>query len=677
MILAGLLAAAVLNYSFRHGRLSVHPTFDDIGYMASGMERVEQFYEGGMRNVIRYYIQGPPHSPYSEMLAFAAFLLFGAADWAPYIANVPLAFCFFLAANHWLAGLKRWQRVLCLVLLGGVPFMAMSIHEFRPDHAVALATAAGIFAALGAPFLRSNRRHKLAIGALFGLAMLFKPPVFPQTIVLFAASLVLATLCDCLIARERVDMRRILLAWLTCLIPFVLIPLPHYWVNWHNIIAYIHEILYGHYKDSYRLHAGLKDHLLYYFTGRGGQIMLGRHLLLLLGIVGVAAVVVLARRRRAEIIRGCTIWTAVTLSAAIAVVNMTKSEYFGLTFDILLALWAVYSLALMLRIEAQSSRRLPWASAVLPIATVIGLVFFQWPPRYGSFSADWVINRNDIAYGIYHSIFDHTIQPVYEGVPASALLPANNRLISNRPRVIFTAVGDLGPPLFEYMSIRDLHPAIWSQPVITDNVEDYLAQLPNADYVVAAEQGSGLIGDFLPGYSIQDKLLATLRARHDFREIGRFPFIRNGKGFVLFQRSDFSGWEPTSGFGKFEGPFKKSEFHSVIWGMGPSSTLKIPAAADGVYRVYWEAQTLVPKVTLSLKLDGIPLGQINMKAENGFTPAVLNLRMGKGEHQLLIDYSEWDRHTERPMAVLFQVLRVEPPAPDAQGRDAGRAAAAR
>ena len=167
--------------------------------------------------------------------------LLGKHDWAPYAANGLLALAFFVAADSLLAGMKWCQRLCCLAFFATVPLVGMAVHEFLPDFAVALATAMGILLLVSRPFVPSPPRHKLFVGMLFGLAMLGKPPVFPATLAFFLAAAVLASLCDRYAYGQAAAFTKLAASWLLCLIPLVLIPLPHYLLNFRLILHYIDE----------------------------------------------------------------------------------------------------------------------------------------------------------------------------------------------------------------------------------------------------------------------------------------------------------------------------------------------------------------------------------------------------------------------------------------------------
>ena len=59
---------------------------------------------------------------------------------------------------------------LCFAMVAALPLVGMAVHEFRPDHAAALFTAAGVMVLLSKPFVYGGRERQLAAGALFAAA---------------------------------------------------------------------------------------------------------------------------------------------------------------------------------------------------------------------------------------------------------------------------------------------------------------------------------------------------------------------------------------------------------------------------------------------------------------------------------------------------------------------------
>ena len=56
-------------------------------------------------------------------------------------------------------------------------------------------------------------------------------------------------------------------AWLAVLLPFILIPLPHYIHDRKHIFGYIYDILFGTFEQSYALQGTRSQHMLYFLTG--------------------------------------------------------------------------------------------------------------------------------------------------------------------------------------------------------------------------------------------------------------------------------------------------------------------------------------------------------------------------------------------------------------------------
>jgi len=656
-IFAGLLTGVIVQYSFRHGRLIQYPIFDDVGYFADGMMRVQAFHDGGFRAVWQQYRRNPPHSPYSDGLAALAFAVFGPRDWAPYLCNGLLALAFFVCVERLIMRAALWEKILCLLFVATIPFMGMAVHEFRPDHMVSLLTAAGIVAAMARPAVRCSRNHKLLVGALFGLAMWVKPPVFPATTILFMTSVTVSTICDRWANGPFRHWSDVLLAWVTYWVLFVAIPLPHYLVNFTGIVSYIHEILFGAYKNSYELRGSASTHLLYFISGDGGRIMLGWHVYLLLGLLVLMCGWTYLASTRAQRIQTTGLLTLLLLSLAIPTANRTKSPFFGLTFDILLTFTGLYLLG---RAMMQQKRAFSWPGVILAACAAIGLAQFQWPSRYGSFNTPWIVDRSKLVHGAYDTTVARTHVPENLVTDPVSVLPLGCKLISQRPRTCIVGAGDINSSLYSYWATRALRPAeFYSAPDVAD-LQVNLRALADADYVIICEPGSRLMADFLPSYPIYGPLIDALHAGHDFREVARFPFIMSGKNLLVFQRVDYFGWSPAGGMGEFEGPFPELGNRVVIWGYGPQMHIILSAPADGDYNLVWEARNGFPDEQLTLILDGREINRRTLPAETVFSGARAPMTLSAGAHDLVMRFSKWDTTSTRPLAVLFRKLRLEP-----------------
>jgi hypothetical protein len=139
MGLSILFTAAIIQYSFRYGRLLLPPT------------------------------------PFATYLSALSFGIFGVHDWAPYCGNVMILFLLMAFVDYLLGKLAFWLKVVMLLFTLTLPFVGIAIHEFRPDIAWGLLTAMGTILMVINTFLTSNIRDKVPTIICFVLALLINP----------------------------------------------------------------------------------------------------------------------------------------------------------------------------------------------------------------------------------------------------------------------------------------------------------------------------------------------------------------------------------------------------------------------------------------------------------------------------------------------------------------------
>jgi hypothetical protein len=543
---AAVLTAMVLRYSFRHGRLSMYLRFDDIGYIDDGLYRLSALEQGGWRAVWKDYLERPPHSPYSDFFAMAALGVLGKHDWAPYAANGLLALAFFLAADSLLVGMKFCLRLGCLAFFGTVPLVGMAVHEFLPDFAVALVTAMGILLLVSRPFVPSPPRHKLFVGILFGLALLGKPPVFPATLAFFVAAAVLASLCDRYAYGHRVSLGKLAGSWLLCLIPLVLIPLPHYLLNFRQILQYINENQFSPHAKVWVLHGSLIGHVLHYLVGDSGQLMLGKHLWLLAGILVLGAIAVVRSRRAGDRIVAAALAAMLVLTWLQPTLNPHKQLYLGLTFQVFLVLLGLHVLNRFIIGPGEWNRRLPRYAAPIALAVSIAVVLVMVRMRFdgNAYPDEQRRNRTRIVNAIYDEI---SRRAHAEGVT---------------PNVLLSGAGAINGSLYRYYALKEsrqfgLKFGIYTPPDSKD-ADVFASMLEHHNFVVGADPGAGFYAENLWSTQIQGALLEKIREyRHvntltlrvdaglhlrgqadweEFEQIGKYTDPRVGRSLYLFQR---------------------------------------------------------------------------------------------------------------------------------------------
>lgn len=662
-VLAAILTFVIIHYSLRHGRLIVVPSYDDVGYFSDGAMHLQALYDHGVRGLWDAYVLTPPHSPVQTVLAMSAFAAFGFHDWAPYVLNSLLVFILLIAAERLIKGTYLWQKLICFALLLTIPFSAMAIHEFRPDFACAIFTCVGAFMLLSGPFVQGSRKRLVVAGVWLGLAMLAKPPVFPQTFVLGFGAISMVTLIDWIMAR-RLSFNATLRAGLCVWLPFILIPLPHYLFDRKTIISYIRMVMFSKFKESYQTHIPRSQHFLYYLTGPGGQLMLGWHFWLLAALLFLGGIALLFLGSKRDRLSALAMLMLTFAAYSIATINLVKQEYFGLTFDVALAFTVLYIIGRLLVAERLRRRHLYHIVSIgLCAATTVGIWNWQWPLRYGNVNAGWQEQRRQIVLGVFNTIVAHC---TFHGddtapLPDSSIDP-NDKVTSETPVVLFCAIGDVNPSTIEWLGWQNQTPM---QGIYLDNTndpEDFIKAFRKADFVFCAQSGTKLMADFMVASRLQDTLVDAAKSDPELEEVGRWSFmLSKDRHLYLFMRRNFGGFVPVNNMSAMEGPFPEYGRREVRWGYGPSTTLQVPAREAGTYDLNWIARSDYQQEVVTIKVDGQEVrNEPVLGSFTEFSEAHIPLQLSKGDHTVEFQYTRWHDEEPRHMAVLFRRLMFAP-----------------
>jgi hypothetical protein len=565
---AGFTLAAV-QYSVRHGRLLLFPTFDDITYLSDAAMRLQHFYDLGFFEFIKELFRDPPHSPYSTLEAFISFLTLGLHDWAPYAGNVGLVLIFLALLNRLARGLRTWHKICLALLLLSFPLLTYAVITCRPDFAAGALTAAGIFMLLARPvrgrsFVRSPLPHKLAAGALFGLAMLAKPSVFPATIAIFVNCLLVAALCDWFDPAARTGLRmrgarhalnELLRACATTASALVLLALPYYLFAGKAVWRYIWVNTFGADADVWKLKIDRASQLRYYVVGLGGTEMLNWHWTILAGVFLAGIIFLLARRRRREWLGAAALAWVVMITYAICTLNQMKHDFLGLSFQVPLIFLGVLALRNMVFWQ-RLKRQPPWAESLLVIATVSGITLFQWPHPLGDYRSAAVRAK----WAMVEGVFDEVSKRVELGTPSSWPRPPAPK----RPRVLMTFSGEISSNVLNFFAVQKLKLIDFYELPIVHTAGPYIQEFDAADFVVACDPGmdqapsfneANLACGWVPSAAFQDQILTALRARKDYTLVSKLEYPPNHRNFYVFRKSGpFDGLKPDSRVGPVEGP---------------------------------------------------------------------------------------------------------------------------
>lgn len=642
-----LFTLCVLQFSFRHNRLAFHLIQDDITYISDGLDRLAILYGSGITGLVHSHISYPPYrSPVGTYMATLGFAIFGTRDWAPYATNSVFIFIMLWAIYVVMADRKKWQIACAMAFALGSLLAVMTVNEFRPDLACGLFTALGMVALIRRPFVDSTFGHKLAVGALFGGALVIKPSIFPATIGFFGLAVLGAIVRDLFTARDRSKWAAAVRGIVWSGVAMVVVSLPYFAFGWRSQYEYLAvNLVNPEIRKIWTIPGGLDEQLRYYLTGPGGQFLLGRHLALF-GIIMVAGTAfILWTRSRSAILN--VIYAAFLLAVTFFTPALTpgKNTFGGASFS-----WLVlFSCVLLLRaaIDQNAVRwpRYPWAAVCLGLAALISVYFFRFPAVWSTpGTAEARIGNRFVV-----DVFD-------------AVLAKLDEAPLGKTRLFTTTYGIINYQLLKYLAVReDRSPReipILLPPDKTD-LAPFAEQLKKADLVLASESNNGVTAPMMPSSAVQDQTLAMALQSPDFVELRRFP-TANGKLFFLLERKGaFYGWHKVEGLGKLDGPFPNANLPVLRCGYGPSTKLYFTSPADQILNIQLRAKSYVPVQTMTVDLDGERLATYEFQDASQFVDLVFSGNARRGEHVVEIGYTDWTRVEPVPGAVLFERLQLE------------------
>jgi 4-amino-4-deoxy-L-arabinose transferase-like glycosyltransferase len=364
ILLALLFVGFQIQSSLHSGALSLPSTYDDLNYFNDALPRLGILYRDGGRAFLLGLLANPPHAPLQTFLALAGFGLFGPHPWAAYVMNMlPLTLLLRLLLGLAARALPLGTSVVLAAALLGFPLLGLMVLDFRPDMLCAMLTAAGALIVIADPRWRAGDRRSLQLAcALFVGALLAKPTLAPVTVVVFGVAAVAVVALQ---SRSRAEARRLALLAMRCGGLGALIALPYYLAALPHLIEYIHVNVFGSQANIWRHQYSALDNALYYITGPGGHVAVGRAWLTLAGVLVLLALPILNRHRA---VAAGVMLVALTAYASVTAPAM-KSPYLGLVVPaLILGLVTILSIALLLALPRRA--RLPLALVLLAFSAV-------------------------------------------------------------------------------------------------------------------------------------------------------------------------------------------------------------------------------------------------------------------------------------------------------------------
>ncbi len=385
VILGAAFTAWCVDASFNRGNLSSIPNYDDVTYFLSATKVLEAFRSSGFHGVADVIHQRAAvlHSPYSTMLAAAAFATLGYNDSSPYIFNflAILLYLFFLC--HILRDLPLTMRCAMMVFFLTLPFATMAVVEFRPD--LCWATLVGFCAVFGVSSRAyfDDWRQPAIHALLFALSLLVKPSIFAMTIVVFGLS-VCYQMAMALIDRRELSWRVIAkFASIYMIVSFVIAG-PYFIFFGVDIWDYFLKNLFGSNKEIWAYQGDWLHQAGYYLAGGAAASNLGYSGWIAGCFFLTGTVAAIVRRDAAGMKLAGGLWGIVIPVYLINSLVDMKSPFVGAAFYSILifasaCLWNNAVSAFLLR-HPQSKRI--WTAGMIALA-VFSMMLYQWPQHSG------------------------------------------------------------------------------------------------------------------------------------------------------------------------------------------------------------------------------------------------------------------------------------------------------
>jgi hypothetical protein len=652
LLIAALAVAftwGMVRWSYHYGRLRMPMTYDDVTYCLQAAPLLRGWQEKGPAGLVRAYLDHPPHGPLNSLLAAGGFRLFGMKDWAPYATNalfvaLCLSLAFYLGRD-----LRALPRAAMMVFALGPPFMQVGVREFRPDFYAAFFTVAALWLAVERASEESARRRAdWLIGAGFGLALLAKPTFFAHTAVMFAASLGVELLPRW---RDGIPWRLLWTAAARRALALVVVAGWHYAVNWREVWIYFYTNSFGQTAAVWKMPGSWWAKAPYFWTGPGGQALLGGSLYVLLAL---------------------TVWGLATSRAAERLRALTMLGLGGLSFFI---------------ICSGAHRDMPFfALCSHMVLWTVGVRFFGVLCQRAANSGETQLLAFSAAVGAMAVMAAGSWQGLAAqstdapGAPTLAAVRAINRGVVNAlardgsvrrapKRVLLTFLGnEINIGTLSWTAAKAGAALDFSDMQFFEEWQATFNEVAIHEYILAARAPGWQAMPWLPSARFIPRAYEMFSEGDDFTRLENWTGPE-GAEFCLFRNESlsdpFRGFTAQQGMLPIEGPYPQWSLGLVRWGVLPRTRLTLEAPADGAYRLLIDLRANTPGRTAAFRLDGREIHRHDFAGRVGFYEHLaLKFDLTRGSHDLEIEYNGGDDADGR--AVLYgriQLLPAKTPLP--------------
>jgi hypothetical protein len=655
-MLSLLFTTIVIQWSHHSGRLSHDPKADDVGYLLDGLERLHVTYEKGLLGLFENVIASPPHSMFSTFGAALAFAIAGPHDWAPYAFNGILIFsllCLIVAVS---TNLQLSQIVLTMLFVLSLPVAVLTVHDFRPDCAAAIASSTGIcFAAASIqcspPF--SSKKYLLFIGTSFAIAFLIKPTLLVISFSLFIAVIAIIAIIHFWYHQGGPNKEETLS--LSYKLLLICSP-PLLFSGWYYLIAYkqLYEYVYvnsiGQYAHLWKMPGGLIDSIKY-FAYTAPLALLGSGAISSIFFVCLGFCFALIKRDRQHMLSQVFVFFLLVVVLVILATAKYNNLFFA-SFQVFILITC--TIMSIIYLYQKLTYRLGYV--ILNLLIVCSIL------------AHFVVNRPTIVRPVNTSDQSKKETSLNQRIIKDVSRMLDNKGVFNvaKPTVSVAFIGAVSPYSMQWLarvsgvklSMKGMH--------LDPDPERFYSVATQSDFVVAAKSGTPDIWRKIPQIDeINDLLIKRLSTDKMFRQIGEYP-TSNGGAIYLFENV----YAPTGGFTCFanfegflglEGPVKGSGAKRVRWGIWPESNVTIKSRTKGQVDLFLSLRGSGRSAQhLELLLNGSVVTVLTLEQTESFHHYYAKLAIVEGLNRLSFVYREEPPASPdgRKRAVLFSSILI-------------------
>lgn len=647
-VVALLFTIVMVQASLRKGKLLLPVTYDDVMYCIDGLERLQALYDGGLKSFVASLISSPPHAPSSTVLAMISYLSLGIHDWAPYMGNSVVVFCYLIFVLRLLKKAPPVYRIAGFVLAATIPVTMNAVNEFRPDIFCGLVTAIAMVVIAGNVVLRSGMRKLLSGAGLMAAALLIKPTFAPATLFFCSVSAALAIAGRRLIRKKKFVFAETAWRAVFQIALGVAIALPFFFLVWRRLYEYIISNAFGSNKHLWAVQRTFIEQALYFINGLGGDFMLGRHLGLLILLLGCGVFAMWRTFHGFDLLCHAFFLALCSVAYVLPTRMEVKSPFSGVQFTFLLIFWALFAFSRFARRAARWRAPIRSAASILALVlAVVGVLWMRFP--VGTAGADSSL-RNQLVAHDYEFLRQKVLERAQQGDTSPLVVTLTTAGLSHNASV------------FQYLLLKNnLRSARFIDLHREGRIEIFGQAFAESDIVMANQPNREEAYEWLPSGKIQKQTLELIQNRNDFHLASEYSTVAGRKYYIFERITGFSSNLKFDGFGDLEGPYPQWRLPRVRWGLGPRSRIEVLDVQPGSLQLLLSAASYRPNQAMDITVDGKEMLRYRFAKQGEFESLAIPLTLAGTVGRIEFAYDSWasaEDSDPRPRAVLFRCIRV-------------------